>query len=76
MEAGVRARDARSGSSRDFFLLHRDLCTRVEDGTGLPPLLDGDCVRRVGESKRRNEGWRWLFWLLALAALNVELPML
>ena len=49
-EAGVRVRDARSGNSRDFFLFRRDLCTRLDDGTGLPPLLEGDCVRRVGES--------------------------
>lgn len=27
-EAGVRARDARSGNSRDFFLVRRDLWTR------------------------------------------------
>lgn len=27
-EAGVRARDARSGNSRDFFFVRRDLWTR------------------------------------------------
>ena len=41
-DAGVRAKDARSGSSRDFFFVRRDLCTRWEtepfdDGAGLPP---------------------------------------
>ena len=70
-EAGVSAKDARSGSSRDFFLVRRDLCTRWEpfaEGTGLPPREEmeaGDCVRR-------EELWG----RLELAAFEVELPML
>ena len=71
-DAGVRAKDARSGSSRDFFLVRRDLCTRcvtLPFGAGLPPrelgMEAGDCVRR-GLWWERSE----------LAALEVELPML
>ena len=68
----MRARDARSGNSRDFFLLRRDLCTR---GTGLPPLLAGDWVRRV-DGWREDGNWVWFAGEFKLAALEVELPML
>ena len=40
-EAGVRVREARSGNSRDFFLLRRERWTlwEAEEGFGLPPRM-------------------------------------
>lgn len=72
-EAGVRARDARSGNSRDFFFERRDLCTRLDEGEGEPPRM-GEAVRRTGESWRFSDlsGNGVLAWL----AFDVELPML
>ena len=46
-DVGVSARDARSGSSRDFFFVRRDRCTRFAVGAGLPP---GDRARPFGEA--------------------------
>lgn len=62
----MSARDARSGSSRDFFFERRDLCTRWEDGAGLPPLM-GELVRELCLEEME---------FAALAALEVELPIL
>lgn len=64
-EEGVSARDARSGSSRDFFFVRREGWTRweeVDEGgrAGLP--------RRTGD-------WEWLCWDAGLEE-EVVLPML
>ena len=52
-EAEVRVRDARSGSSRDFFLLRRERWTLWEDADGLGlECRAGDWAWRAGESRR------------------------
>lgn len=71
MEAGeeeVRVRDARSGSSRDFFLLRRERCTlwEAEEGLGL--------VWRTGEWAMRGAGE--LTRGLGVCGLEDVLPML
>ena len=70
----MRARDARSGSSRDFFLERRDLWTRWDEGEGEPPRM-GEAVRLAGESWRFSERSAGKGALLC-AALEAELPML
>ena len=65
-EAEVRVRDARSGSSRDFFLLRRERWTLWEaEGFGLPPRM-GDWALRAGR----------LNWELGVWGLEDVLPML
>lgn len=58
-EAGVRVRDARSGSSSDFFLCRRERCTlcEAEDGFGEPPRMGEWWDERAGESRREWADW-------------------
>ena len=60
-------RDARSGSSRDFFLVRRERWTlwEAEEGFGLPPRM-GEWALRAGELRRE----------LAACGLEEVLPML
>ena len=53
-------RDARSGSSRDFFLLRRERWTlweADEDGLGEPPRMGEGWAERAGESRRAWADW-------------------
>lgn len=58
-EAGVRVRDARSGSSSDFFLCRRERWTleEAEDGFGEPPRMGEWWDERAGESRREWADW-------------------
>ena len=59
-DAGVRVRDARSGSSREFFLVRRERWTlweADEDGLGEPPRMGEGWAERAGESRRAWADW-------------------